>query len=247
MCSPAGTGTTCSRQPKHRSFCGAQPGARGRAPVPPRSALPPRSPRRRSPRPRFCRRAPLPRSRISRPGQSSPRTRSAGTARRPLAARPAPTRRPQTPRAPPPSGCGRARSTVTPTRSRPRSRPAQQALIDDSGVEYFINTDITFSTSSSASAAMSEASYTHSVAASTANGGTTAIQAQRRLRRLPDDLRRQQPCRHQRVRNGQLELRHLQQERLAIRGSDLRQSPAAVQAPDDRRSHRVARRVRPEQ
>ena len=32
--------------------------------------------------------------------------------------------RPQTPRAPPPSGCGRARSTVTPTRSRPRSRPA---------------------------------------------------------------------------------------------------------------------------
>ncbi|HXO10141.1 MAG TPA: Ig-like domain-containing protein [Solirubrobacteraceae bacterium] len=46
-------------------------------------------------------------------------------------------------------------------------------LIDGSGVKYFINTDITFSTSSSASAAMSEASYTHSVAASTANGGTT--------------------------------------------------------------------------
>jgi hypothetical protein len=46
-------------------------------------------------------------------------------------------------------------------------------LVDGSGVKYFINTDITFSTSSSASAAMSEASYTHSVAASTANGGTT--------------------------------------------------------------------------
>src|SRR5262245_35235810 len=44
-------------------------------------------------------------------------------------------------------------------------------LIDASGVKYFINTDITFSTSSSASGAMSEASYTHAVAASTANGG----------------------------------------------------------------------------
>ncbi|MFN7962315.1 MAG: hypothetical protein U0002_13685 [Thermoanaerobaculia bacterium] len=47
-----------------------------------------------------------------------------------------------------------------------------QTLIDNSGFEYFINTDITFSTSSSASAAMSEASYTHAVAASTLNGGT---------------------------------------------------------------------------
>ncbi len=63
---------------------------------------------------------------------------------------------------------------MTPTRSRPRSRPARTALIDGSGVQYFVNTDITFSTSSSASAAMSEASYTHAVAASTANGGTTA-------------------------------------------------------------------------
>jgi hypothetical protein len=49
-----------------------------------------------------------------------------------------------------------------------------QALIDNSGVKYFINTDITFSTSSSASAAMSEASYTHAVAATTLNGGTTS-------------------------------------------------------------------------
>ena len=47
-----------------------------------------------------------------------------------------------------------------------------QALIDASGVKYFINTNITFSTSSSASGAMSEASYTHAVAATTMNGGT---------------------------------------------------------------------------
>ncbi|HSU82607.1 MAG TPA: hypothetical protein VLR69_09320 [Thermoanaerobaculia bacterium] len=49
-----------------------------------------------------------------------------------------------------------------------------QALIDNSGVKYFINTNITFSTSSSASGAMSEASYTHAVAATTLNGGTTS-------------------------------------------------------------------------
>ncbi len=47
-----------------------------------------------------------------------------------------------------------------------------QALIDNQGVKYFINTNITFSTSSSASGAMSEASYTHAVAATTLNGGT---------------------------------------------------------------------------
>ncbi len=48
------------------------------------------------------------------------------------------------------------------------------ALIDAQGLKYFINTNITFSTSSSASAAMSEASFTHAVAASTLNGGTTS-------------------------------------------------------------------------
>lgn len=48
------------------------------------------------------------------------------------------------------------------------------ALIDGGGLKYFINTDITFSTSSSASAAMSEASYTQAVAATTLNGGTVA-------------------------------------------------------------------------
>lgn len=47
-------------------------------------------------------------------------------------------------------------------------------LIDAGGLKYFINSNITFSTSSSASAAMSEASYTHAVAASTLNGGTVS-------------------------------------------------------------------------
>ena len=46
------------------------------------------------------------------------------------------------------------------------------ALTDKAGMKWFINTDITFVTTSSASAAISEASYTHKVAASTLNGGT---------------------------------------------------------------------------
>jgi len=49
-----------------------------------------------------------------------------------------------------------------------------QSLIDGSGLEWFINTNITFLTSSSASGAASEASYTHAVAASTALGGTVS-------------------------------------------------------------------------
>jgi len=48
------------------------------------------------------------------------------------------------------------------------------ALIDSQGLKYFINTNITFSTSSNASGAASSASYTHAVAASTSAGGTTA-------------------------------------------------------------------------
>ena len=44
-----------------------------------------------------------------------------------------------------------------------------RSLIDDQGLQWFVNTDISFSTSSSASGAMSEANYTHSVAASTLN------------------------------------------------------------------------------
>ena len=46
-------------------------------------------------------------------------------------------------------------------------------LIDAGGLKYFINTNITFSTSSSASGAASEASYTHAIVASTSAGGTT--------------------------------------------------------------------------
>jgi hypothetical protein len=48
------------------------------------------------------------------------------------------------------------------------------SLIDSGGLQYFINTDISFSTSSSASAAMSEASYTGPVNATTSGGGTTS-------------------------------------------------------------------------
>ncbi len=45
-------------------------------------------------------------------------------------------------------------------------------LIDAGGLKYFINTNITFSTSSSASGAASEASYSAPIAASTSAGGT---------------------------------------------------------------------------
>jgi hypothetical protein len=45
-------------------------------------------------------------------------------------------------------------------------------LIDDEGLKFFINTNITFSTSSSASGAASGATYTRAVAATTLNGGT---------------------------------------------------------------------------
>jgi hypothetical protein len=69
------------------------------------------------------------------------------------------------------------RNALKPSESKPphpnRSTGAK-TLIDNSGLEYFINTNITFSTTSSASAAMSEASYTHAVAATTLNGGTVA-------------------------------------------------------------------------
>jgi hypothetical protein len=58
-------------------------------------------------------------------------------------------------------------------RNRPGGAKGSQALIDAQGLKYFINTDITLSTSVSASGAMSSASYTHAVAASTSAGGTT--------------------------------------------------------------------------
>lgn len=46
-------------------------------------------------------------------------------------------------------------------------------LTDASGLQWFINTDITFNTSSSASGAASEASYTNVVSATTSMGGTS--------------------------------------------------------------------------
>lgn len=49
-----------------------------------------------------------------------------------------------------------------------------RALVDGNGVKYFINTNITFSTSSSASAAMSEARFVGAVNATTSAGGTVA-------------------------------------------------------------------------
>jgi hypothetical protein len=60
------------------------------------------------------------------------------------------------------------------TRGDGSKATGSQGLIDASGLKYFINTNITFSTTSSASGAMSEASYTASVAATTLNGGTTS-------------------------------------------------------------------------
>jgi hypothetical protein len=48
-----------------------------------------------------------------------------------------------------------------------------QTFIDVAGFKWRVNTDITFSTTSSASGAVSSASYTHAVTASTLNGGTT--------------------------------------------------------------------------
>lgn len=47
------------------------------------------------------------------------------------------------------------------------------SLIDGSGLEYFINTDVTFSTAESASGSASDATYTAAVTASTSGGGTT--------------------------------------------------------------------------
>jgi uncharacterized protein (TIGR03382 family) len=47
------------------------------------------------------------------------------------------------------------------------------SLIDKDGLQFFLNDDITFQTTSSASGACSEARYTQAVAATTLNGGTT--------------------------------------------------------------------------
>jgi len=47
------------------------------------------------------------------------------------------------------------------------------SLVDESGLEYFVNSDVTFSTSTMASGAVSDATYTGAVAATTSGGGTT--------------------------------------------------------------------------
>src|SRR5207344_1022279 len=49
------------------------------------------------------------------------------------------------------------------------------SLVDGGKLKFFINTNITFMTSSSASGAASEASYTQSVIATTSGGGTQTI------------------------------------------------------------------------
>jgi hypothetical protein len=49
-----------------------------------------------------------------------------------------------------------------------------QRLVDASGLEYFINTNISYETTASASGAMSEASFTGPVQATTSAGGTVA-------------------------------------------------------------------------
>ncbi len=46
-------------------------------------------------------------------------------------------------------------------------------LVDSSGLEWFLNTDVTYTTSSSASGAMSDATYTTSVQATTSSGSST--------------------------------------------------------------------------
>lgn len=53
------------------------------------------------------------------------------------------------------------------------SATGSKSLVDSAGLQYFINTDITFSTTSSASGAASEASFVGPVVASTSGGGTT--------------------------------------------------------------------------
>jgi len=56
--------------------------------------------------------------------------------------------------------------------NRPTATGSRQ-LVDGQGLTFFVNTNITFSTTSSASAAMSEASFSAPVNATTIGGGTT--------------------------------------------------------------------------
>lgn len=72
------------------------------------------------------------------------------------------------------SGHTRHGGVATRSEAGKPSRTGEQALTDASGLEYFINSNITFATSSSASGAASEASYTQAVNATTSAGGTVA-------------------------------------------------------------------------
>ena len=69
---------------------------------------------------------------------------------------------------------GRALADRAAVKPHQPSATGSQALTDGSNFEYFINTDITFNTSSSASGAASEASYTGPVNADTSGGGTVS-------------------------------------------------------------------------
>ena len=69
------------------------------------------------------------------------------------------------------SANGKKRRAVSSTGTIVPLAGAARRLIDSSGLKYFIDTNIAFATSSSASGAVSDASYTHAVAADTLNGG----------------------------------------------------------------------------
>jgi len=75
----------------------------------------------------------------------------------------------------------RATRRILPGKDKPKLLHSQQknkgdiTLIDASGLHYFLNTDITTVTESSASAAMQDASYTAQVNATTSAGGVVAM------------------------------------------------------------------------
>ncbi|GEM_PF-1847197 len=70
-------------------------------------------------------------------------------------------------------GSTRVGLSTAPGRVVPLGTSGNAYLIDASGLEWFLNTDITYTTSSSASGAMSDATYTTSVQATTSSGSST--------------------------------------------------------------------------
>jgi hypothetical protein len=105
------------------------------------------------------------------------------------------------------------------------------SLIDSSGLKYFINTNITFSTSSSASGAASEASYTVPVMASTSAGGLVTST----LSDMFDGY--EGICVSLTGRGRRDRARH----------SDVHQSPIHTAGADDRRVVRETQGVRPDE